>query len=491
MDVYVTDSWSPIPESAPCFTLVHSDWNDWWEFETQYVLYFHPNDEEHALIGVVKIATQNLSGKRPDLPSIIPAAPFGAFSVGQDVDYYANLRALGPQIAEDILRRLGDIAFDADLRRDVLGLKITEVSLMRSIPLETLRSQFARAAHGGARLTEYDFTFRRPESTTRGAVSLAFKVIPESRPPTNIHVLVGRNGAGKSTLLADILSAFQYRQEPTVDVTSLVAVSFSAFDAFGGIWEANEHGGRRVHSIGLNRGLVDPWDDPSELKSKAELGEELKKSLLECWSEPRRTRLIRAMEVLENDPIFAESGFSALLRDPETEIDDLAGKYWKLSSGHRIVLLTMTRLVETVEEKSLVLIDEPEAHLHPPLLSAYIRALSDLLTDRNGLAIVATHSPVVLQEVPRTCVSKIARSGNISQVASPDIETFGENVGTLTHEVFGLEVRGTGFHRMLMDIALDSDEYEDALARLKGQLGYEGRAILRALLATRSAELGS
>lgn len=490
MHIYVSDSW-PTAETTPSLTLVHSNWNDYWEFETQYVLYYHPTQYEQRLIGVVKIATHALDNKRPDLPSIIPSQPFGAFSVGQDADYYANLRELGPQVAEDVFLRLGDIAFDADLRREVLHLRVTEVSLLRSVPAGILESQFWRTAHGGARLTDYNFTFNRPESATRGAVSITFKVTPESRPPTNIHVLVGRNGAGKSTLLADILAAFQYRQELTEDVTSLVAVSFSAFDAFGGIWKANEQGARRVHSIGLNKDLVDPWDAPNELKSKAELGEELKKSLLECWSEPRRTRLIRAMEVLENDPIFAESGFSSLLRNTNTEIDDFAGKYWKLSSGHRIVLLTMTRLVEAVEEKSLVLIDEPEAHLHPPLLSAYIRALSNLLIDRNGLAIVATHSPVVLQEVPRTCVSKIARSGNVSQVASPEIETFGENVGTLTHEVFGLEVSGTGFHRMLLDIALDSYNYEEAVAKLGGQLGHEGRAILRALLATSRADLGS
>ena len=32
-----------------------------------------------------------------------------------------------------------------------------------------------------------------------------------------------------------------------------------------------------------------------------------------------------------------------------------------MSSGHKIVLLTITKLVETVDEKTLVLMDEPEA----------------------------------------------------------------------------------------------------------------------------------
>ena len=85
--------------------------------------------------------------------------------------------------------------------------------------------------------------------------------------------------------------------------------------------------------------------------------------------------------------------------------------YRGLSSGHKIVLLSITKLVENMEEKTLVLMDEPEAHLHPPLLAAFVRALSDLLINRNGVAIIATHSPVVLQEVPRSCVWKIVRHG--------------------------------------------------------------------------------
>jgi predicted ATP-dependent endonuclease of OLD family len=88
-----------------------------------------------------------------------------------------------------------------------------------------------------------------------------------------------------------------------------------------------------------------------------------------------------------------------------------------------------------VEERTLVLMDEPEAHLHPPLLAALIRAVSDLLINRNGVAVVATHSPVVLQEVPRSCVWKLRRHGGGAVVERPEIETFAENIGRLTHEV--------------------------------------------------------
>ena len=121
----------------------------------------------------------------------------------------------------------------------------------------------------------------------------------------------------------------------------------------------------------------------------------------------------------------------------------------RMSSGHSIVLLTTTKLVDTVEEKTLVLMDEPESHLHPPLLSAFTRAISDLLQDRNGVAIIATHSPVVVQEVPRLCVWILTRRRTEGRSDRPERETFGENAGILTREIFGLEVSKSGYHAVL------------------------------------------
>lgn len=153
-----------------------------------------------------------------------------------------------------------------------------------------------------------------------------------------------------------------------------------------------------------------------------------------------------------------------------------------MSSGHAVILLVMTKLVATVEEKTLILLDEPESHLHPPLLSAFIRALSNLLYDRNGVAIVATHSPVVLQEIPKSCVSKIQRVGLVTNIKRPDIETFGENVGVLTREVFGLEVIKSGFHKLLTQSVLEGKTYEKILEEYNNQLGMEAKVLLKLMI---------
>jgi predicted ATP-dependent endonuclease of OLD family len=195
--------------------------------------------------------------------------------------------------------------------------------------------------------------------------------------------------------------------------------------------------------------------------------------------------------MLEADLIFKDAEVASLADEdlPEKEFRARARSlFGKLSSGHKIVLLTITRLVETVEESTLVLLDEPEAHLHPPLLSAFVRALSDLLINRNGVGIIATHSPVVLQEVPRSCVWKVRRTNFRVEADRPEIETFGENVGILTREIFGLEVTDSGFHKMLRDAVAEGDDYEDVVGRFDGELGGEAKAIIRALIAARQID---
>jgi predicted ATP-dependent endonuclease of OLD family len=152
-----------------------------------------------------------------------------------------------------------------------------------------------------------------------------------------------------------------------------------------------------------------------------------------------------------------------------------------LSSGHKIVLLTLTRLVEKVEERTLVLIDEPEAHLHPPLLSAMIRAISELMVKRNGVAIVATHSPVILQEVPKCCVWILDRMLTSAKAYRPAIETFAESVGILSREVFQLELAKSGYHQILSELRRKESSYQAALDELEGQLGAEGKAVLRGM----------
>jgi predicted ATPase len=324
-------------------------------------------------------------------------------------------------------------------------------------------------------------------------------VIPESKPASNVHVIIGRNGVGKSVLLNNLTNALVRSASTTPgEVTfarplnhrlaskfsRVVSVAFSAFDEFEPLRGRERETAQLDYDyIGLKK--VDASRAGSTLKTPKALAIEFGKSVHRCLDGPRLARWRRALEMLEGDPIFSEIGVADLadINQDAEEIRSAARDLFRgLSSGHKIVLLTMTRLVETVEEATLVLVDEPEGHLHPPLLAAFVRALSDLLENRNGVAIIATHSPVVLQEVPASCVWKLRRSGWRISADRPEIETFGENVGILTQEVFGLEVTASGFHRTLREAAESGRSYEELVELFGGQLGGEARALLRALV---------
>lgn len=489
--------------------LIEDNWDDWFQYSTQYYLIYRDATGKDHSIGSVKIGQFDMpeEQRRPAIPERFEKLNEIFFSVGQDDSYYEELNRQSAATRNIILTALRDIALDSDLYDRAANEDVTEKSLLRSVSRRTVQMQFRRMAAGGARLSPYQFGYESaPTTVARSSkLTLQFHVVPESSPPTNVHVLIGRNGVGKTHVLNNMTRAlvdstatesevghfFGATSDHTSPFSSLVSVSFSAFDSFepGSIGRSNVDE-LRYSYIGLKRLRKAGETTNLPPKSPSAFAAEFGKSVRMCLEGPRQDRWRRALEMLQSDPIFADARVSDLADPslPESDLRENAKQLFRrLSSGHKIVLLTITRLVETIEEKALVLLDEPEAHLHPPLLAAFVRALSDLLVNRNGVALIATHSPVVLQEVPRSCVWKLRRSGTKSVAERPAIETFGENVGTLTREVFGLEVTQSGFHRILSSAIDGGASYAQIIQRFEGQIGSEARAIVRALIAEREA----
>lgn len=473
--------------------LTWDNWNDY-SYYTLFGMMYVDNQSKVHDIGAIKIGYFGQS-ERDRVFSIgdeIKSFEDKYFSLGQSDMYYSNLNKLGDIVRDKILSFLNDIAKDESLYKLAIKESVTKISLFRTISPSTVRTQFRRIANGGIRLTDYHFRFVAPKMKKDASnFDLTFKVQPESHPPTNIHVLIGRNGVGKTHLTNFMINSllnedssqsgiFDFSDETEEnEFANLISVSFSAFDDMIPHSEVKDKTkGIQFSYIGLKQfesvreGLIGT-------KSTLKLRNEFHKSLDYC-RRLRRARWKTGIEMLESDPNFKDANIKFLI---DIEDDDDFKKqtndiFKRLSSGHRIVLLTITKLIERLQEKSLVLLDEPEAHLHPPLLSAFIRALSELLTQTNGVAIIATHSPVILQEVPKKCVWKLRRIGAEAISERLNIETFGENVGVLTNEVFGLEVTNSGFYDLINKIAQKKESYEEVVDHFDGQLGMEAKAIL-------------
>lgn len=500
-------------ERIPGHGYLHVDyWDDWGKYRTQFPLSVVDASGEEHHVGAVKFGQKGLlpsdtpkPGRRtPSLPTEFERLNSNYFSLGQNETYYETLEKLGAQIRSEILIALRDCAYDLSIFEDNLNEDVMTESLLRLISHVQVKNRFSRLAHGNSILTAFRFEYEFPQivkadGTSHPVPKLQFSVSPLSTPLSNVHVLIGRNGVGKTRCMQSLASAI-LRSAPPEDVgqvvnigsnknewafAGLVYVSFSAFDDYVLPSPANS-------IISSNQiGLHSPSASNEPLTLPQRLTQDFQRSFNICRRGPRADRWRTVVDALSSDPLFREADVASLLDvtedDPKNEIENF---FTRLSSGHKIVLLTITRLVEVVDEATVILLDEPEVHLHPPLLSAFVRGLADLLTQRNGVAIIATHSPVILQEVPSSCVWKLYRSGVLVSATRPTENTFGENVGTLTREVFGLEVTESGFYRVLIDKVRHSQlSFEELLAEFDGTLGGEARAILRALVFQRDQGL--
>lgn len=498
-----------LPQNARSQAFLITDrWDDWGKYRTQFHLLVVDETAVAHDIGSVKIGQVGLRPSRlvepgqraPEVPDSFDLLDDRFFSLGQGEDYYASLNELSADLREAVLLGLRDVAFDLTIFEANLDETVMTESLLRSVHAANVRNRLNRITRGDASLTRFHFRYHLPSRDGVPPPVMDFEVTPDSVPPTNVHVLIGRNGVGKTQCMRGLAGALLGRETPgqmkgAIELVAdsfqewsfagLVLVSFSAFDDF----DLRPHEDDQISSaqVGLRRRTEVQEHEQPGIKSPPELAVDFRKSLTRCRRGPTAQRWRDAVRTLETDDLFAEANVTALLdQAPGADWDEQTEVLFKrLSSGHAIILLTITRLVELVDEKTLVLLDEPEGHLHPPLLSAFIRCLSDLLVKRNGVAIIATHSPVVLQEVPRSCVWKIRRSRDVSLVERPTIETFGESIGLLTREVFGLEVTRAGFHQLLRRAVDEGQDYCDVIRYFNSQLGGEAKAIVQALIAER------
>lgn len=502
--------------------LLPDNWDDFGH-KTLFALTVFDEQGNKQEIGSVKIGFvgQNEGWTLERIQQQFDALSSDFYSLGQDADYYSNLvDSLSNEMALNVLTALGDVTHDP------LRLAMAEnegafnTSLLRTVNRTTIDEQFQRILRHEAPLTKYDFFYEKAANERYSGIEVEFKVEPNTKPSSNIHILIGRNGVGKTTLLNNMVDAllpgrgvveetgyFATRSAFAGAVAlhddyfaGVVSVSFSAFDPFTPPDDQPDvNVGMRYYYVGLKKRVEQQGGNQWGLKDRNDLCRDFILSLELCFAlTAKRSRWVNAVRKLESDFNFAEMDLCRLTnvyaRDPSDNKRQFSEKasalFDRMSSGHAIVLLTVTKLVETVEEKTLVLLDEPESHLHPPLLSAFTRALSDLLVNRNGVAIVATHSPVVLQEVPKSCVSILRRTRLIANVDRPENETFAENVGVLTREVFGLEVSESGFHDLLSHSVAEGKTFEEIVQEYQHQLGFEGKAILRSLITTRDSQEG-
>jgi energy-coupling factor transporter ATP-binding protein EcfA2 len=150
------------------------------------------------------------------------------------------------------------------------------------------------------------------------------------------------------------------------------------------------------------------------------------------------------------------------------------GKELPLSSGQITFLRFAAQACLHIENGTLMLFDEPETHLHPNLITEFIRLLDRLLELSGSLAIVATHSAYFVREVPRSQVI-ILREGEdrTIEIVKPRLRTLGADIGEISHFVFGDALFGRLLELTRIRLSGDAQHAEELLKSLKGDLATE------------------
>lgn len=446
---YRTDSRKISTDKEYC-VLKWDDWNDF-GYKTQFHLRYVKNGEVTDL-GAVKIAflddTQNIYHFNQHVPKKFSKLNEKFFSIGGSGKYYKRMSSLNDKTRKTILKGLNDLAFAIDKFNQIYdkNLSVLNTSLLREFFVDEIRGKYNRLAHGKPELTEFSFSFEYFNDENRN-VEVSFDVTPNSLPPTNLHVVIGSNGVGKTNFLNKILKKF-FNED--LGLTKVIYFSYSPFDKpFQGIVE-EDIADYDYAFYGL---LKSPFNNTENtLNGGSDLEHQFLESFEECMKSISKTqRWIEMLKILIKNDDYLSNLFSYILEDEESEINNekIIDVYRLLSTGHKIVIKSLTHLVNSVTEKSLILYDEPETYLHPPLISAYLRAMSWLLIDRNAIGILTTHSPIILQEIPKSCVWKILRRGDIFNALRLETETFGENISLLNYEIFNLTASNSSFIDLL------------------------------------------
>jgi len=421
------------PFGSPSFSLTTDNWDD---FGTQcmFHLKYHLRVESFE-IGSVKIIQKG--EYLTNIPDEFDLLDDSFISLGQGVDFYEKLlKHCGKKMAIKVLESLRDIAWKPPLAESFEPTPQFRNALVRENTALAAR-RFGHSIIIGEPFDEsFSFKYRVEIPGSDGPFDVNINLDEKDLVPGRIVSVIGRNAAGKTKFLTSLANDLVQLRETSVDAaekrdirfsgerpifTRVIAVSYSAFDKF--TRPSSQHSSYIYCGIRNEKGVL----------SRGYLLETYRNNLRRIRESNRNSDWISYMKTILGD---GGDIISSQLNEEIENADVTDESLSLLSSGQSILAHFVTALVAWVEPNSLILFDEPEAHLHPNAVAGLIGVLNAILKNYRSFAIVATHSPLVIQEVPAKRVVVLQREGNATTSGSLPMESFGENISELTRHVF-------------------------------------------------------
>lgn len=497
------------------YYLVRDNWNDYGYYTTYHLWIIEGGSKEN--FGVLNIAdirydeSDEQSLYRGINEEVLNNPEQKQYISLGSIEYYNNLLKLQTEDRVKLLKLLQDLAYELKLLEKYQHHSAVTNSFLRGKKVTDVKSRYHRLAKGNKHI-KYDIEIKQKDNMK---FKLKLNVDSNSIIPTNIHALIGNNGFGKTKTLQGMTSACEGQVKSSFNsgskitksedgifsasvnhltdvpvesaLESIIYISYSPFDNHRNIEKLTDN--ENVKFIGIldsdkkrNKSLNERMDD--ELYDLLNSEED---KLLKDKSIPANISNINMWNESIDNLKFDEGirGLSEFLYIKQSEngnVSEISRQVIKkLSSGQKILLLSLASLISEAVERTLIIIDEPELFLHPPLITSYIRELSRILTKTDSICLVATHSPFIVQELPRECVHMLDKMGHEMIIKEPNTQTFGENIARINNNIFGTDMRQTGFYNFLSKLAKEAEEKSQILLE-NNELGIDAQVILRSHL---------
>lgn len=514
VDVFIARSLLHLGNRAKPFVAILPNRNSWNDYGRNFFAYLHIQPAARDAIDFsIRVMFQGRPRSEPvfdelleQFGNVFPAEmiqkPF--VSLLLEVDQYRQLiDSLGFEIGVSALRKINDatVARTEGINQQLLSLIEDE-----EFHIGALRNGGAYdALRRGSRFFRPDL----PDAVEDAAIDFAFSArLPSADNPYTLpfrfnqrgifrnraSVLIGRNGVGKTQLLKSIVDGLHsnhpdgYRRphfQPVFRPSRVLVFSSVPTDPFPrsiGPWHGIDYEYFAVNASQDNQtdSLLASLVACRKSGERISFGQNRNKSRMDViqdalepiglWKRlclPLRARrenddlrnfievdgqiyfpFGRGLNELDSIRVIQQIDWSrkAAVLDDNKELR-------QLSSGEYAMLRFASQACAAIEQGSLLILDEPETHLHPNFISDLMEILDNLLQSTQSVAIIATHSSYVVRETPSQRVNVLTLENREISVDTPRMQTFGATIDSISQFVFRDTTISHRFQKTLADWA--------------------------------------
>ena len=455
-----------IVKRYPCFELVEDGWNDWFTYQTKFLLRYKVDENSSVEIGMLKLMKRGVDKTATALPTDFLKLGDDWCSIGMEYDYYDTLKKNFGTMYQSVLYALRDTALFPTFYEAFEDDPCFNNSLIRKEPynsnpaplLDSVRYQLQGINVDSYYKFSYVYepSYAKKDGEDHSTIidfDFTYNVPFEQR----IYGVIGKNGSGKTTMLSKMAQSFQMANDKCIMprkplYNKVMSISFSVFDSFP-LPEGNARFNYRY--LGLKH------KDGDMLQN---LRTELRTHLVGINTKGRTLSWRNFLREVLHEQLSAVVTMEA--GEDRIDVEAVMNCLQKLSSGENLLIYVFTSLLDEIKQNTLILFDEPEMHLHPNAISSLMQYLYKLLEQYNSFCILATHSPLVIQEIPSDNVIIFKRENDDLVVQPLPYETFSQDLTAITEGVFGDVRPQRSYYKTLKKLVNRFKDYDRILELL-------------------------